>query len=82
MERYRVQRRRTRRLEARALSRRAWVVVMLVDRTERIFSNEAVEESSFFRRPEPGQLGILEKPGAGRGHTRGQDRHATHLPWP
>lgn len=55
MERYRVQRRRTRRLEARALSSRAWVVVMLVDRTERIFSNEAVEESSFFRRPEPGQ---------------------------
>lgn len=50
MDRYRVQRRRTRRLEARALSRRAWVVVMLVDRTDRAFSNEAVEESSFCRR--------------------------------
>lgn len=56
MERYRVQRRRTRRLEARALSSRAWVVVMLLDRTDRIFSNEAVEESSFYRRPGPGQL--------------------------
>lgn len=55
MERYRLQRRRTRRLEARALSSRAWVVVMLVDRTDRIFSNEAVEESSFYRRPGPGQ---------------------------
>lgn len=55
MERYRVQRRRTRRLEARALSSRAWVVVMLVDRTDRIFSNEAVDESSFYGRAGPGQ---------------------------
>lgn len=50
MDRYRVQRRRTRRLEARAFSSRAWVVVMLVERTDRIFSNEAVEESSFYKR--------------------------------
>lgn len=49
MERYSVQRRRTRRLEARALSSRACVLVMLVDRTDRIFSNDAVEELSFYR---------------------------------
>lgn len=49
MERYSVQRRRTRRLEARALSSRACVLVMFVDRTDRIFSNDAVEELSFYR---------------------------------
>lgn len=72
MERYRVQRRRTRRLEARALSSRAWVEVMLVDRTDRIFSNEAVDESSFYTRPEPGQY-VSNARGGG---------HTTHLPRP
>lgn len=56
-----VARTRRRREEARFCSRRAWVFVIFVERTDKVFSKDAVEESSFCRDEENGQYAHLAR---------------------